>query len=76
MLLTASTAFAQKLVDALAVKVDVVIVLPEPAVKAVAADAVEEHPESLYRVTVAASDKVIVKVGVCVAPRIPGEIDV
>ena len=76
MLLTASTAFAQKLVDALAVKVDVVIVLPEPAVNTVAADALNEHPESLYKVTVAASDRVMVSVGVWVAPSIPGEIDV
>ena len=62
--------------DTFAVKVDVVIVLPEPAVNAVPAEALNEHPESLYSVTVAASDRVMVSVGVWVAPSTPGEIDV
>jgi hypothetical protein len=75
-LLTGSVALTQKLVDAFAVNEDVVIVLPTPPAKAVAAETAVEQEELLNKVTDAASDRVKVKVGVKVLPSVPGAIAV
>ena len=73
---TESAALPCKVFKAFAAKLVVVIVLPEPEVNAVAADTAVAQVASLYRVTVALSDNVIVNVGVNVEPNTPGEIAV
>jgi hypothetical protein len=60
----------------LAASAVVVIVLPEPDARDVAADAEVAQVPSLYSVTVAASDIVRVNVGVSDEPDVPGDIAV
>ena len=75
MLAKAATALAWIFVAAFAGNVDVVTVCPEPAETAVGAEIAALHVLSLNNVTVEASVRFIVTVGVLDMPGVDGEID-
>ena len=71
----AATALAWIVLELFAASVDVVTAWPEPADNSVGDEIAVEQPLSLYSVTVAASDKVMVTVGVKLVPGDVGEMD-